>query len=288
MTERTTGLTSYYQQVKNPHPEFTPREGAETLPFCETLMQKAAGFTHGIPYQMLIAMLRRHGLRKRRPPELRRRAIESALQALCFHWSPLANRVNASLTTMAIECGLATEKKRLSITRFTGAVKFLAMLGLLTYTTEYDKELGCNIPTDITFTPLFFQALDVSEEAVAAARRSRVEWENRQRAEKGQSPLGVDELINRAWRFVRERFRQYYHNRREHGLKRYQARKDANRTRKEVEALVRKQLTQDIAKGRFNGNLDAVKTEIQRRVKARMVMSRGNYSRLNDDRFVTT
>jgi incFII family plasmid replication initiator RepA len=281
-------LQNYYSQVKNPDPVFNVPEGKNTLPFCEKLMQKAAGFTHSIPYQMLIAMLRRRGLRKRRPPELRRRAIESALQALCFHWSPLANRVGASLTTMAIESGLATEKKRLSITRFTGAVKFLSMLGVVTYTTEYDKELGCNIPTDITFTPLFFEALDVSEEAVAAARRSRVEWENLQREMKGQSPLGVDELINRAWGFVRERFRQYHRERREHGLKRYQAGKDAVRTRKEVEAQVRKQMTQDIAKGRFYGNLDAVKTEIQRRVKERMVMSRGNYSRLNDDRFVTT
>ncbi len=69
---------------------------------------------------VLIAMLIREGKRKRRPPELRMRAIEAALQALCWYYSPLANRVNASLTTMSICCGLATEKKRLSIKRFTG------------------------------------------------------------------------------------------------------------------------------------------------------------------------
>ncbi|MGS3769019.1 RepA family replication protein, partial [Escherichia coli] len=51
--------------------------------------------------------------------------------------------------------------------------------------TEYDPLIGCNIPTDITFTPALFAALDVSEVAVASARRSRVEWENRQRKKQG-------------------------------------------------------------------------------------------------------
>mgnify|MGYP002229606514 CR=1 FL=1 len=53
----------------------------------------------------------------------------------------------------------------------------LSELGLITYQTEYDPLIGCYIPTDITFTSALFAALDVSEEAVAAARRSRVVWE---------------------------------------------------------------------------------------------------------------
>ncbi|MBB2426662.1 hypothetical protein HEK84_024610, partial [Escherichia sp. 11.1597] len=36
---------TYYRQVKNPNPVFTPREGAGTLKFCEKLMEKAVGFT---------------------------------------------------------------------------------------------------------------------------------------------------------------------------------------------------------------------------------------------------
>nr|AVI43478.1 IncFII RepA protein family protein [Klebsiella pneumoniae] len=43
------------------------------------------------------------------PPLLRRRAIDALLQAMCFHYDPLANRVQRSITNMAIECGLATE-----------------------------------------------------------------------------------------------------------------------------------------------------------------------------------
>ncbi|MBB9205969.1 incFII family plasmid replication initiator RepA, partial [Escherichia coli] len=110
-----------------------------------------------------------------------------------------------------IECGLATESAagKLSITRATRALTFLSELGLITYQTEYDPLIGCYIPTDITFTLALFAALDVSEDAVAAARRSRVEWENKQRKKQGLDTLGMDELIAKAWRFVRERFRSY-------------------------------------------------------------------------------
>ncbi|SMG59943.1 plasmid replication initiator RepA [Cedecea sp. NFIX57] len=277
-----------YRQVKNPHPEFVPEKGKKTLPFCEKIREKAAGFTQRIEFQTLVAMSVARGERKRRPPPLRIRALEASLQALCWYFNPLANRVGASLTTMSILCGLATEKKRLSITRFTGAVQFLARLGLVTYNTEYDKEIGCNIPTDITFTPLMWQILDVSEDAVAAARRSRIEWENKKREKKGLPRAGVDELISAAWAFVRERFRTYQKSRREHGMKRHRARKDAPRTRKDIEQRVRTQLNKEIAKGRFFGGLDAVRAEIERRVTERMKLSRGHYTRLGDDLLVTT
>lgn len=288
MTKQVSEKTSYYRQVKNPNPEFIPEPGKKTLPFCEKIREKAAGFTQRVEFQALVAMEIARGTRKRRPPELRIRALEAALQALCHYYNPLAARVGASLTTMSVLCGLATEKKRLSITRFTGAVQFLAQLKLLTYTTEYDKEIGCNIPTDITFTPLMWQVLDVSEEAVAAARRSRIEWENKQREKKGLPRAGADELISAAWAFVRERFRQYHKSRREHGMKRHRARKDAPRTRSEIAQLVRLQLQKEIRNGRFFGGLDAVRTEIERRVTERMKLSRSHYSRLGDDLLVTT
>lgn len=288
MTEQISENSSFYRQVKNPSPEFVPEQGKKTLPFCEKIREKAAGFTQRMEFQALIAMEIARGSRKRRPPVLRIRALEAVLQALCHYYNPLANRVGASLTTMSILCGLATEKKRLSITRFTGACHTLEQLKLITYNTEYDKEIGCNIPTDITFTPLMWQVLDVSEEAVAAARRSRIEWENRQREKKGLPRADAGELIGAAWSFVRERFREYQKSRREHGMKRHRARKDAPRTRKDIEQLVRLQLQKEIRNGRFFGSLDAVRTEIERRVTERMKLSRGHYTRLGDDLLVTT
>ncbi|MEJ5074434.1 incFII family plasmid replication initiator RepA [Enterobacter ludwigii] len=274
---------SYYRQVKNPNPEFVPREGKKTLPFCRKLMTKAEGFTSRFDFSVHVAFLRALGIRHRMPPVLRRRAIEALLQGMCFHYDPLANRVQCSITSLAIECGLATESGsgNLSITRATRALKFLAELGWITYQTEYDPVIGCNIPTDITFTPALFSALDVSDVAVAAARRSRVEWENLQREKQKLPRLEMDALIAKAWRFVRERFRSYQSERKSHGFRRARARRDADRSRRDIETIVKHQLTREIAEGRFTGNLDAVRREQARRVKERMLMSRGNnYTRL--------
>ncbi len=143
-------LQKYYSQVKNPNPVFTPREGAGTLKFCEKLMEKAVGFTSRFDFAIHVAHARSKGLRRRMPPVLRRRAIDALLQGLCFHYDPLANRVQCSITTLAIECGLATESAagKLSITRASRALTFLAELGLITYQTEYDPLIGC------TFRPI--------------------------------------------------------------------------------------------------------------------------------------
>ena len=276
-------LQNHYSQVKNPNPVFTPREGKKTLPFCRKLMAKAEGFTSRFDFSIHVAFLRSLGKRHRMPPLLRRRAIDALLQAMCFHYDPLANRVQRSITNMAIECGLATESRsgNLSVSRATRALKFLAELGLITYQTEYDPQIGCNIPTDITFTPALFSALDVSEVAVVAARRSRVEWENRQRKKQGLDTLGMDELIAKAWRFVRERFRSYQTELKSRGIKRARARRDADRERQDIVTLVKRQLTREISEGRFSASREAVKREVERRVKERMILSRNrNYSRL--------
>ncbi|EGO9601196.1 incFII family plasmid replication initiator RepA [Escherichia coli] len=263
---------TYYRQVKNPNPEFTPREGAGTLKFCEKLMEKAVGFSSRFDFAIHVAHARSRGLRRRMPPVLRRRAIDALLQGLCFHYDPLA-----------IECGLATESGagKLSITRATRALTSLSELGLITYQTEYDPLIGCYIPTDITFTLALFAALDVSEDAVAAARRSRVVWENKQRKKQGLDTLDMDELIAKAWRFVRERFRSYQTELKSRGIKRARARRDAGRERQDIVTLVKRQLTREISEGRFTASREAVKREVERRVKERMILSRNrNYSRL--------
>ncbi|MBU6520788.1 hypothetical protein KOL70_22850 [Pantoea sp. B270] len=69
---------------------------------------------------------------------------------------------------------------------------------------------------------------------------------------------------------------------------RYRARKDAPRTRKDIEQLVRLQIQKEIRNGRFFGGLDAVRAEIERRITERMKLSRGHYARLDDALLVTT
>nr|AVI43206.1 IncFII RepA protein family protein [Klebsiella pneumoniae] len=70
----------------------------------------------------------------------------------------------------------------------------LAELGLITYQTEYDPQIGCNIPTDITFTPALFSALDVSEVAVVAAPQPCGVGKPAAQKQK-LKPLEMDELI---------------------------------------------------------------------------------------------
>ena len=161
------------------------------------------------------------------------------------------------------------------------ALTFLAERGLSTFQTEYDPLIGCYIPTYIAFTRALVAARDVSEGAVVAGRRSRIEWENRQRKKQGLDTLGMDELIAKAWRFVRERFRSYQTELKSRGIKRARARRDADRERQDIVTLVKRQLTREIAEGRFTANREAVKREVERRVKERMILSRNrNYSRL--------
>lgn len=279
-----------YRQVKNPFPKFVipKKKGTDkqksTLPFNEKLMAKAVGFTSRFDFSMHVAIARSLGKRYRKPPPLRLRAIEALLQALCFHHDPLANRVNATLTTLAIECGLATEseKGKLSITRASRALKSLADdFGLLTYSgKQFDPSIGCNIPTDITFTPALYEVLDISPEAVAAARRSRAVWLNRQREKKGQSVLGIDELISLAWTSFHKRFKEYRLARKAHGEKRARAKRDAVRTYQEIKDMVNRQLTRELAQGLFPADRLAVKEEVKRRVRERMILSRGNHTRL--------
>ncbi len=111
-----------------------------------------------------------------------------------------------------------------------------------------------------------------------AVQRWRTAGVNR----RGCPRLDVAELARRAWCFVREGFREYQKKRHDHGLKRHQARKDAERSRKEIEQLVRRQLNQEIRQGKFHGGLHAALTEIERRVKERTVLSRGHTTRLDD------
>ncbi|MCL7192680.1 DNA methyltransferase [Escherichia coli] len=91
----------------------------------------------------------------------------------------------------------------------------------------------------------------------------------------------MDELIAKAWRFVRERFRSYQTELKSRGIKRARARRDANRERQDIVTLVKRQLTREISEGRFSACREAVKREVERRVKERMILSRNrNYSRL--------
>lgn len=266
---------------KNPAPVFSVPEDKRCLPFNEKLMKAASGFISSFDFSMHVAFSRSLGKRKRMPPPARRKALEALLQGICFHYDPLANRVSIAMTNLAIECGLATESKRgnLSITRATRAMKLLDLLGLITYHTEFNSDLGCNNPTDITLTPAFFDAIGISPEAVASARESRAAWKNKQRTAKGLPSLSLKELAEEAWLAFRNRFYNYRLRRKLQGEKRARARRDRERSRQEIIVIVRREVTRDIADGKIPASQESAFNEVQRRVKERMALRR-NYTRL--------
>ena len=275
-------LQKYYSQVKNPNPVFTPREGAGTLKFCEKLMEKAVAS----PPVLISPFMWHMPVRRDCVGACHRYCVAGLLMRCCRGCVFTMTRWPTASSAPSLRWPLSADWRRSLLPETLHhpglpSLTFLAELGLITYQTEYDPLIGCYIPTDITFTLALFAALDVSEDAVAAARRSRVEWENKQRKKQGLDTLGMDELIAKAWRFVRERFRSYQTELKSRGIKRARAHRDANRERQDIVTLVKRQLTREISEGRFTASREAVKREVERRVKERMILSRNrNYSRL--------
>lgn len=270
---------------KNPNPVFVSPKGKETLSFNKKLMDAAKGFTSTFAFAIHVAFARQRGLRKRTPPRARLQAIEALLQGICFHYDPLANRVNVTMTNLAIECGLATESScptytNVSISRLTRALGTLRDMGLITYDSEFCSTLGCYFPSDIKFLPDFFRALEISDRAVEGACRARAAYKNTKRKEQGLPPLTLDEHIAEAWGAMRSRFYAYRLKRKQQGERRAKALRDAERTRTEIKNLVKREITKEIAAGKFPVDRQAAEEEIERRVKQRMIQSRGNFTRL--------
>ena len=127
MTDHNQQSSCKYVQVNNPEPVFTVPQDYTPWPFSLKLMVKANGFTESFSFDIASAMSRRDGIRKRKPPFLRRRAMNALLMAMCFYYDPLSNKVLRSLREIALECGLATKSLsgEVSITRAIRALESL-------------------------------------------------------------------------------------------------------------------------------------------------------------------
>lgn len=68
---------------------------------------------------------------------------------------------------------------------------------------------------------------------------------------KGLPRLDIMELAANAFRYVRDGFRKYHKERREQGLKRARAKRESVLSRKEIEAKVKREVSLEIAAGRF-------------------------------------
>ncbi|CAM7588460.1 plasmid replication initiator RepA [Klebsiella variicola] len=167
MTDHNQQSSRKYVQVNNPEPVFTVPQDYTPWPFSLKLMVKANGFTESFSFDIASAMSRRDGIRKRKPPFLRRRAMNALLMAMCFYYDPLSNKVLRSLREIALECGLATKSLsgEVSITRAIRALESL----------EKDFEfVACSsdryLTAEIFFTPKLFEFLGVFPLSLSEAR----------------------------------------------------------------------------------------------------------------------
>lgn len=164
-----------YVQVNNPEPDFTVPQNYTPWSFALKLMAKADGFTESFEFDIASAISRREGKRKRKPPVLRRRAMNALLMALCFYYDPLSNKVLLSLRDIASECGLVRHS-------FSGEVSIERAVRALE---SLEKDFGfvsCSsgryATAGIFFTPKLFEYLGISPQSLSDARQKCLEAKN--------------------------------------------------------------------------------------------------------------
>lgn len=275
----------YSRKAINQNPVFIEPHRHSERPFIRKLINKVDGWANTYNFRFILAKARRSGIIKRAPVKERIDAINALLPAMCFHYDALMNRVNASVATLASECGLTTKRAHethinTAITRATRAIIYLKKIGLVNYFSKKCKITGGYFPSDISFTPLFFEMIDISEAAVQAEIESKQAWINKKRAKAGMRKLYGQELVAELWNEMRDKFIAYRIARKARGEKLARALKDAQRTRKEIQEKVRLQLQKEIIDQRFPADLMQVRAEIERRVNERMKLSRSKAIRI--------
>ncbi|EBZ0015947.1 hypothetical protein ABN36_18405 [Salmonella enterica subsp. enterica] len=258
---------------KNPYPKCEYKN--HPLAFINKMMQKADGVYTSKNFDFVVALARRDQRIKRRPRVESVRVLEALTQCALYHWDIIADKVTTTAHNIAIKTHTATESaaKNFGISRVLRHLHLLNRLGLIRLSkTCFRKDLGCYEPIDFTFTSLFFEMLDVSEAAVISARNSLVANENRQRKEKGLAILELAELAAERLKTWITTFADIKRKRKAQGELRYQRRKDAERTRKEIYDIEYKATLARIRAGKFNPSSPSeIREEIERRTNQRMI-----------------
>lgn len=263
-----------FNAPKNPNPQFTPRSD-KTLAFNAKAKEKAAGFTASEKLSNVIALARGKGAYCRTPRENYLPVLEAFVQGALHHYDLLADRCAATMHRIADECGLMTQSAagNVSISRATNAAERLAEIGLAEYHTEFNSTVGCNFPSDFSFTPLFWQIIDM-EEAHEKAVESKAAYENKRRARNGEQLFDVLGWLREMRARAKARFHQYRLERKAKGEARRRAQRESELQRSEIAARVRAEVQADVIAGRFPSDYELVQREIKRRTDERTIASR--------------
>jgi len=271
----------YSRKAINPNPQFNEPKRDSIRPFVRKITDRVKGFTTSNNFKLVIANAKQSGKIKRYPVQDRINAIASLLPAVCFHYDALMKRSNASVTTLAGECGLKTETKRTAEDKFRSSISrarrgliYLRQIGLIEYTSKHCQVTGGYFPSDINLTDLFFEAIDISKTAIEDEIKSKTTWENKKRAKAGLPKLFRDELIAHLWDNMKNRFIEYRIKRKAQGEKRIQALRDSERDRAAIKKIVQLQIQKEIIAGTFPKDLRRAQAEIEHRTNERMKLSR--------------
>jgi len=270
----------------NPNPKFNaPKREKNPRKFVEKITERAQGFTSLPIFKLIIAQAKQDGKIKRYPVQDRLNAIDALLPAVCFHYDALMERSNASVSTLAAQCELATKTVVEntfvnSISRARRGLVYLKKIGLIEYSSKPCQVTGGRFSSDINLTDLFFEAIDVSKAAVEAEKVSKVSDANRKRAKQGLPKLFREELVKNAWEFMKTRFIEYRIKRKAQGEKKAQALRDKERNRAEIKAIVTAQIQKEIITNKFPADLRKAQAEIERRTNERMKLSRSKLTKM--------
>lgn len=269
--------------TRNPFPEFKPEKPAQ-LAIIRRLMTAANGVYSSWTFDYVVALARRDGRVKRRPSPGSVRVLEAITQCALYHWDIIADKVTITAHKMAIDTGTATESAagNFSVSRIDRHLRLMDRLGLIKLTrTSYRKDLGCYEPINFTFTPLFFDMLEISMSTIEAARNSRVAWENKKRKQNGESILTIIELAAEHTKQWVSRFAEIVLSRKRRGELRHQRKMDLERQRAEIYKLEYRSALNRVNAGTFHPRSTAeFRAEVDARTNQRM-KTRKLYTRLS-------
>lgn len=259
--------------IKNPYPDFKPGKPAE-LAIIRRMMKAAGGVYSSWRFDYVIAMARRDGRIKRRPSPASVRVLEAITQCACYYWDIVADKVTITAHKMAIDTGTATESAagNFSVSRVDRHLRLMDRLGLVKLTrTSYRGDLGCYEPVNFTFTPLFFDLIDIPAAAIEKARNSRVALENKKRRQIGEPILTAVELAAERVKKWIARFAEIVLSRKRQGELRHQRRLDLERKRSDIYRIEYQAALARVNAGTFSPRSTAeFRAEVEQRTNRRM------------------
>jgi len=135
--------------------------------------------------------------RFRRLNEHRACAMRAIVLAMLYYFDIDSNLVQASIETLADECGLSTfsDSGNKSITRASRLInEFLEPMGFIKCKREKSKSMSNYIPKKISLTPMFFMLFDISESKINNYLCSRINFSQKSNIQEKKMFISLSDI----------------------------------------------------------------------------------------------